>query len=219
MAIVDAAPTTGLLNTLRKQLLRFANVRRRRPRNTVVGAAAADYLGGLLVDESSSDEQAIARVARSKLNVAVNDFATGSTDARILTLGADDVFVFTSPMQQFTFLEQSGPLRVPGSSGGAPTSASGSRPSSAGSRGRIARTPSSLVDRRPSGRRSGGSTVRARPQEPSFLGLGQGGGTAERRGASSNPGEAFRGMGCRGGRARALYSFLAPGPSSTPPWF
>jgi hypothetical protein len=109
MAFVSSTPTTGLLTDLRKQLLRFANVRRRRPRNTILGAAAADYLGGLLVDESGSDEQAVARVAGSKVNVSAADFATGAADARILTLSADDVFVFTSPIQEFRFDEQSGP--------------------------------------------------------------------------------------------------------------
>lgn len=112
MAIVDAAPTTGLLNTLRKQNLRFAAVRRQRPLNTVVGAAAADHLGGLLLDDSTSDEQAMYRVGGSAVNVAANAFATGAADARTLTLGVGDAWCFTSPVQDFRFDEQAGPALV-----------------------------------------------------------------------------------------------------------
>jgi HK97 family phage major capsid protein len=112
MAIVDAAPTTGLLITLRKQNYRFANVRRQRPRNTVAGAAALDNLGGLVADESSSSDGALTTVAGSKVNAAVNTFGTAAGDARTLTLGSGDVWCFTSPPQGFRFDEQAGPALV-----------------------------------------------------------------------------------------------------------
>lgn len=112
MAIVDAAPTTGLLITLRKQNLRFANVRRQRPRNTICGGPALDNLGGLLIDDSTSDDEAIIRVGGSKVNAAVNTFGVAAGDARTLTLGSGDVWCFTSPIQGFRFDEQAGPALV-----------------------------------------------------------------------------------------------------------
>jgi hypothetical protein len=115
-AAVSTTPATNLANDTRKAVLRYAVLRRRKARNMIVGRAALDYLGALSaqdgVNTSTGDDTALASVFGCRVNASVNDFATGTTDMRVAILGSDDVFAFTSPLQEFRFDEQAGPALV-----------------------------------------------------------------------------------------------------------
>lgn len=111
MAVVSTTPASNLYADLRKQLARFANVRRRKPRNTVAGAAALDHLAGLITFENG-DDTALWRVLGARVNAAVNTYGGGAGDARVLTLGADDVVNFESPLASFRFDEAAGPALI-----------------------------------------------------------------------------------------------------------
>jgi hypothetical protein len=112
-AASDGTPTTTLHTTLKKRLLAYAVIRRRKARNVIVGRAALDNLAGLLTTEDTTgDDTALARIWGAKVNASVNDFATGSTDMRIAILGSGDVYNCESPLVQFRFNEQAGPALV-----------------------------------------------------------------------------------------------------------
>jgi Antitoxin ParD len=112
-ARVDAAPTTGLLVTLKKALLEYANVRRKKARNVVAGATALTNLGGLVGAEANTgDDASLFSVFGARVNAAVNTFGTASTDCRIAILGSNDVTTFESPLAEFRFDEQAGPAIV-----------------------------------------------------------------------------------------------------------
>ncbi|HEY8454189.1 MAG TPA: hypothetical protein VIL34_01230, partial [Actinopolymorphaceae bacterium] len=102
-------PDTELAVELRKALVAYANVRRRRPRNFIAGAAAADALAGQLDESANGVGEAMWRIWSASGNVAVNDFGTSSGDARLLILGTDDVVNFESPLASFRFDEAVGP--------------------------------------------------------------------------------------------------------------
>jgi hypothetical protein len=112
-AFLDSTPTTTLHTSLKKRLLDYAVLRRRKPRNVIAGRAALDNLAGLLLaEDTTGDDTALARVFGARFNASTNDFATGGTDARIVILGSDDVVNFESPLASFRFDEQSGPALV-----------------------------------------------------------------------------------------------------------
>jgi len=112
-ARVDAAPTTGLLVTLKKALLDYANVRRRKARNVVAGAVALTNLGGLVGAEANTgDDAALFRLFGANVNGSVNTFGVAAGDMRIAILGSNDVCTFESPLADFRFDEQAGPAIV-----------------------------------------------------------------------------------------------------------
>jgi hypothetical protein len=112
-AVNDAAPTTGLLVTLKKQLLQYANVRRRKARSVIAGGPALTNLGGLFGAEANTgDDTCLANIFGARLNAAVNTFGVAAGDSRILLLGSNDVCTFESPLADFRFDEQSGPALV-----------------------------------------------------------------------------------------------------------
>jgi hypothetical protein len=104
---------TNLLSDTKKALLRYAVLRRRKPRSVIAGRAATDHLGGLVtVEDTTGDDTALMRIFGARLNASVNDFATGATDMRVAILGSVDVVLFESPLAQFRFDEQAGPALV-----------------------------------------------------------------------------------------------------------
>jgi len=110
---LTTTPATNLLPDLKKALLRYSVLRRRKPRNVIAGRAALDNLGGLVtVEDSTGDDTALMRIFGARVNGSVNDFATGATDVRLVILGTGDVYNYESPIQQFRFDEQSGPALV-----------------------------------------------------------------------------------------------------------
>jgi hypothetical protein len=112
-ARTDATPTTTLHTTLKKALLEYANVRRRKARNAIAGSAALTNLGGLLTNEDNTgDDTSLARIFGARLNAGVNTFGTAAGDGRILILGSNDVVTFESPLADFRFDEQAGPALV-----------------------------------------------------------------------------------------------------------
>lgn len=112
-ARVSTTPATNLLFDLKKAVLEYANVRRRKARNIVAGSAALTNLGGLLGAESmSGDETSLANIFGAKLNAAVNDYGVAAGDMRVTILGSDDVVTFESPLADFRFYEQAGPALV-----------------------------------------------------------------------------------------------------------
>jgi hypothetical protein len=112
-ARVSTTPATNLLLDLKKAVLEYANVRRRKARNIVAGSAALTNLGGLLTAETpSGDDTALANIFGARLNAAVNDFGTAAGDGRVLIFGADDIVTFESPLAEFRFNEQAGPAIV-----------------------------------------------------------------------------------------------------------
>jgi HK97 family phage major capsid protein len=110
-ARVSTTPATNLLTDLKKAVLAYANVRRRKARNIIAGTAALDpNLGGLLQSEANTgDSGSLANIFGANLNAAVNDFGTAAGDMRIAILGSGDVFAFLSPVQRFTYDEVAGP--------------------------------------------------------------------------------------------------------------
>jgi hypothetical protein len=86
-AVSDATPTTTLHTTLKKRLLDYAVLRRRKPRNVVAGRAALDNLAGLLTaEDATGDDTCMARIFGARVNASTNDFATGSTEMRVAIL-------------------------------------------------------------------------------------------------------------------------------------
>jgi hypothetical protein len=109
----DATPTTTLHTTLKKCLLKYAVLRRRKPRNVILGRAAIDNLASLLLaEDTTGDDTCLARIYGARVNASTNDFAVTSTDMRIAILGSEDCVLFESPLAQFRFDEQSGPALV-----------------------------------------------------------------------------------------------------------
>jgi hypothetical protein len=110
-ARVSSTPATNLLIDVRKAVLEYANVRKRKARNVVAGAAALTHLGGLLTSDTG-DDSSLARIYGARLNAAVNDFGTAAGDMRVAILGSNDVATFESPLADFRFDEQAGPAIV-----------------------------------------------------------------------------------------------------------
>lgn len=103
----SATPATTLYADLRKALASYANVRRRKARNVVAGAAALSNLAGL-IDFENGDDTCLWRVMGARVNAAVNDFGTTASDARLSILGSGDVVNFESPLVEFRFDDYSG---------------------------------------------------------------------------------------------------------------
>ena len=62
-AVSDASPTTTLHTTLKKRLLDYAVLRRRKARNVIVGRAALDNLAGLLTaEDTTGDDTCLAKI-------------------------------------------------------------------------------------------------------------------------------------------------------------
>lgn len=104
-------PASTLYEDLRARLAAFANVRRRKARNAVAGSEAVGHLASL-IDFENGDEAALWRVMGAAVNASVNPFGTGTSDARVLILGSDDVVNFESPLVEFRFDESAGPALV-----------------------------------------------------------------------------------------------------------
>jgi hypothetical protein len=112
-ARVSTTPATNLLIDVRKAVLEYANVRRRKARNIVAGSAALTNLGGLLGAEAASgDDTQLANIFGARLNAAVNDYGVAAGDMRVTILGSNDVATFESPLADFRFDEQAGPAIV-----------------------------------------------------------------------------------------------------------
>jgi hypothetical protein len=112
-ARVSTTPATNLLIDLKKALLDYSNVRRKKARNVVAGAAALTHLGGLVGAEAiNGDDAALFRLFGANVNGAVNAYGTGAGDMRVTILGSNDVATFESPLAEFRFDEQAGPAIV-----------------------------------------------------------------------------------------------------------
>ena len=112
-ARVSTTPATNLLIDLRKAVLEYSNVRRRKSRNIVAGNIALGHLGGLLGAEAASgDDTQLANIFGARLNGSVNDFGVAAGDMRVGIFGSNDVCTFESPLADFRFDEQAGPAIV-----------------------------------------------------------------------------------------------------------
>ena len=112
-ARVSTTPATNLLIDLKKAILEYGNVRRRKARSVVVGNAALTHLGGLLGAEAiNGDDTALFNLFGARVNAATTDFGTAAGDMRIAILGSDDVVSFESPLAEFRFDETAGPALV-----------------------------------------------------------------------------------------------------------
>ena len=107
-AQVSTSTGTAVTVDLKKAFARYAGVRRRKPRNAIVAAAPAEVLAEGL-DESTGDSGALWRPMGVAVNASVVPFGAGATDADVVILGSNDLWLWESPLLEFRYGQKDGP--------------------------------------------------------------------------------------------------------------